>query len=93
MAERSINPEPNYVAAVTKALVDRYPGADVSHEQIRRDRYRFIIISEQFNSLGHPERQRAVWDLVEQTVAKEDLLKVGMIITISAEEAAMSSET
>jgi acid stress-induced BolA-like protein IbaG/YrbA len=91
MAKGTVIAEPPYVAAVTAALRRRYRGADVSYEQIRRDRYRFIVVSKRFDGLGHPERQRAVWDLMEQAVAREDLLKIGMIITMSPQEASMSN--
>jgi hypothetical protein len=79
MAKRSVIAEPAYVAAATTALATHFPGAGVDHERIRQDRYRFIVVSDRFNRMGHPERQRAVWDLMDQAV----------IITISAEEAAL----
>ena len=62
MAEGTLT-EPTYLARLTCALQQRLPGAEVTHEQIRRDRYRLEVISEQFNDLGHPERQRIVWAL------------------------------
>ena len=75
--------EPTYVARLISALQQRLPGAEVTHEQIRRDRYRFLVSSEQFNELGHPERQRIVWDVAGATLDREDLLKIGMILTVA----------
>jgi len=71
------------VARLASALQQRLPNADVRHEQIRRDRYRFVVISEQFNDLGHPERQRIVWDVADAALSKGDLLNIGMILTIA----------
>jgi acid stress-induced BolA-like protein IbaG/YrbA len=75
--------EPAYLVRLTSALQQRLPDAQVSHEQIRRDRYRFVVVSEQFNDLGHPERQRIVWDIADATLGKQDLLNIGMILTLA----------
>jgi len=71
------------VVRLASALQQRLPDAQVSHEQIRRDRYRLIVVSEQFNELGHPERQRIVWDVADATLGKQDLLNIGMILTLA----------
>jgi hypothetical protein len=82
MAEGTLT-EPTYVARLNAALQERLPGAEVTHEQIRRDRYRFEIISDEFNDLGHPECQRIVWDVADATLSKGELLNIGMILTIA----------
>jgi hypothetical protein len=74
---------PAYVVRLASALQQCLPDAQVSHEQIRRDRYRFIVVSGQFNDLGHPERQRIVWDVADATMGKKDLLNIGMILTLA----------
>jgi hypothetical protein len=38
--------------------------------------------------MGHPERQRIVWDIADASLAKSDLLKVAMIITMAPSEVA-----
>lgn len=85
MAEGTIA-EPAYVAQLSAALQQRLPGAQITHERIRGDRYRFIIVWDQFDDMGHPERQRIVWDTADAALAKSDLLNVGMIITIGPAE-------
>jgi hypothetical protein len=53
---------------------------------VRRDRYRFVVISSKFEEMGHPERQRIVWDLAERSLDPMDLLNVAMIITMAPSE-------
>jgi hypothetical protein len=36
--------------------------------------------------MGHPERQRIVWDLAERSLDPMDLLNVAMIITMAPSE-------
>ncbi|MGH7214046.1 MAG: hypothetical protein ACREIT_04725 [Tepidisphaeraceae bacterium] len=81
MAEGSVI-TPAYVAQLKDALLKRLPGAEVDVEHVRGDRYRFVVVSDQFDGMGHPERQRIVWDLTEATLKPQDLLKVGMILTL-----------
>jgi hypothetical protein len=85
MAETSVV-LPSYVTVLAEALREQLPGADVRFEHIRTDRYRFVVVWPQFDRMDHPERQRLVWDIVEQTLSKPDLLKVGMILTLGAED-------
>lgn len=85
MAEKTLR-APSYVRRLSDALKERLPGANVHHEQIRRDRYRFIAVWDGFDDMDHPERQELVWDIVEQTLSKPDLLKVGMILTLGLED-------
>jgi hypothetical protein len=77
---------PAYVDRLVEALEQRFGGAKVRFEPIRRDRYRFFVIWQQFQDMGHPERQRLVWDVAEAVLQKSDLLNVGMIITLAPSE-------
>ena len=77
---------PDYVAPLTQRLHSDLPSAEVSHEQVRGDRYRFVVIWGGFEGMGHPERQRRVWEIAESVVAKSDLLKVAMIVTMAPSE-------
>jgi hypothetical protein len=78
--------EPGYVAALTAALRTRMPGAEVGAEQIRRDRFRFMVIWDGFEGWYHPERQELVWDIAAGVVGVSDIRKVGMIITMAPSE-------
>ena len=78
--------EPAFVTRLSEALRRQLAGADVTPEQIRGDRYRFVVVWGGFDPLGHPERQRLVWDLAERELAREDLLNVGMILTLGQED-------
>ena len=77
---------PEYVDKLELALRKHLPGAKVKTEPIRRDRYRFIVVWNRFDRMGHPERQRKVWDIVDSALEPADLLKVGMIITLGAKD-------
>jgi hypothetical protein len=70
------------VAALKKEL----SGADVSFEHVRGNRYRFSVAWDKFDEMGHPERQRLVWNIAERVVRSEDLLDVGMILTLGQED-------
>jgi stress-induced morphogen len=85
MAEKTVM-DPSYVATLLKALRKGIPGAKIHREQVRRDRYRFIVVSRKFSRLGHPERQRLVWNIADEVLDKGDLLKVAMILTLSPRE-------
>jgi hypothetical protein len=85
MATGTVTP-PTYVQRLADALQGGLPGAQVKHEQVRRDRYRFVVVWDQFDNLGHPERQKRVWDIADATLPKSDLLNVAMIITLAPSE-------
>jgi stress-induced morphogen len=86
MAEGTLA-EPTYVAQVSASLQAALPNAQLTHEQVRRDRYRFIMVDETFENMGHPERQRLVWNIAEKALSdRADLLKVAMIITLAPSE-------
>jgi hypothetical protein len=85
MAEGTVV-EPAYVTLLEAALRAELVGAEITHEQIRRDRYRFVIVWDKFTDVGHPERQRRVWDIAERTLDKANLWNVGMILTIAPDE-------
>jgi acid stress-induced BolA-like protein IbaG/YrbA len=82
MAERTLT-EPAYVARLAAALHQALPDAEIGHEQVRGERYRFFVVSERFKDMGHPERQRIVWDIADNVLQKPDLLNVAMIMTIA----------
>lgn len=77
---------PEYVDKLETELQRALPGSRIWHEFIRKDRYRLIIVSDKFDRLGHPERQRKVWDIADGILDKSDLLKVSMILTMSESE-------
>ena len=85
MAERTVI-EPAFVALLEAALQSRLPGAAVTHEQVRRDRHRFIVVSDEFEKMDHPERQQLVWKIAEEVVPKSDIWNVAMIITMAPPE-------
>jgi stress-induced morphogen len=77
---------PKYVTTSAAAIKRRLPGSQIQHEQVRQDRYRLIVVSTAFEEMGHPERQRLVWDIADDVLDKPDLLKVSMILTVSESE-------
>ncbi len=85
MAEGTVT-KPPYVEQLTIALESALKGAEVDVEQVRDDRYRFIVVWPGFDQLGHPERQDIVWDLVAKTLDRADIRKVTMILTLGLED-------
>ncbi len=85
MAEGIVT-EPAYVARLMAALQHKLPDAKISHEHLRHDRYRFIVVSDQFHGMEHPERQRIVWNIADSTLENSELLDVAMIITVDPAE-------
>jgi acid stress-induced BolA-like protein IbaG/YrbA len=86
MAKATVNRPPPFVARLEAALQRELPGAEITTEHVRGRRYRFVVVSDEFSGVGHPERQRRVWDIAEAEVPRPDLLDVGMILTIAPEE-------
>jgi len=74
------------VTSLVAALEAVYGLGCVAYEHVRDERYRFEIVSKLFNSMPHPKRQRAVWDIVSKVVDKTQLLNVAMILTIADDE-------
>jgi len=77
---------PGFVSRLEAKLSGDLTGAVVSHEQIRGQRCRFIVVWSGFDGMGHPERQRKVWDAAETELSKSELLNVGMILTLGTED-------
>ena len=86
MAQGATLALPEYVTRLERALKRSFPRAKVGFEQVRRDRYRFMVVWSGFDGMGHPERQEMVWNIADEVVPKKDILKVGMIITLGAKE-------
>lgn len=80
--------EPDYVRQLATALGRELKNAQVEHEHVRGERYRFQVIWSQFDRMGHPERQKRVWDIAERVLNKTDLVKVTMILTLGSSDVA-----
>jgi len=78
--------EPAYVSQLETALQREMTGAQVSHECVRRDRYRFVLVWDGFENMPHPERQKKVWDIGSAASEKQDITNVAMIITLAPTE-------
>ncbi|HSZ56813.1 MAG TPA: hypothetical protein VK797_14185 [Tepidisphaeraceae bacterium] len=85
MAEKLVA-EPAFVARLSDALRSQLPGSEVTPEQIRAERYRFVVVWDKFDAMGHPERQRLVWNIVSRELNREDIQNVGMILTLGLED-------
>lgn len=87
MAHATVSKRPPlYVNKLEAEIQKAIPGSRIWHEWVRKDRYRLIVVSKKFERLGHPERQRKVWDIADKALDKSDLLKVSMILTMSDSE-------
>ena len=86
MAKATLKRPPSFVTALESALRRAMPKAEVTIEHVRGRRYRFVVVWHGFTGVGHPERQRRVWKTAETVVPRDDLIDVGMILTIAPEE-------
>ncbi len=77
---------PPYVSKLTTHLQKGVRGAEVDSENVRGDRYRFVVVAKKFEKWGHPERQLLVWNIAEKALSKAELPKVAMILTIAPSE-------
>jgi len=83
---------PAYVEQLVTALTGALKGAEVDVEQVRGDHYRFTVVWSGFDSMGHPERQEMLWDIVEKALDKADVLKVTMIMALGLEDLPQENE-
>ena len=87
MAQATVTKKvPDYVGKLEAEIQKAFPGSRIWHESVRKDRYRVLVVSKKFERLGHPERQRVVWNIADSALDKSDLLKVSMILTMSESE-------
>ena len=84
--KQRLTPEPAFVGQLTDALQNDLRGEEVRHEDVRGDRFRFVVVWHAFDSMDHPERQQLVWTIAERVLRPEDLLNVAMILTLGAED-------
>ncbi|MGA2581842.1 MAG: hypothetical protein ABSG31_01085 [Tepidisphaeraceae bacterium] len=73
---------PPYVEKLTKALQKKLSGADIDHEFVRKDRYRFVVVWKKFDKMDHPERQRLVWEIAKEALPPKSLWNISMILTL-----------
>lgn len=85
MAKTAIK-TPRYSTRLAAALRKKLAGAEVCPEQIRRDRYRFVVVWNGFDDVDHPTRQRLVWDIAEEVLEPDELRNIGMIVTLGVKE-------
>lgn len=78
---------PGFAEALATALKDGFPDAQVDMERIgRTNRYRFAVISPRFQRMDHPKRQNLVWDIAERVLKPQELLRVGLILTLRPDD-------
>ncbi len=49
--------------------------------------HRVMILAPKFKALKHTERQDLVWRIAEQTLSRDEQLKISMILTLTPDEA------
>lgn len=86
MAEGTVTQIPPFVDRLSAALSKLLPDSEIGHEHVRAERYRFMVVSSAFEEMGHPERQRKVWDAAEKVLTRDEIRNVAMIITMAASE-------
>lgn len=85
MAEKTIA-EPPYVEQLTEGLKRELEGADVTHERLRADRYRFVVYWPGFNDVDQDDRQHKVWEIAERSLDRGNLIKVSMILALGPDD-------
>ncbi|HEY8746623.1 MAG TPA: hypothetical protein VIM11_01525 [Tepidisphaeraceae bacterium] len=77
-----------------ESLADALRGhfeADVDMELVNdRGRYRFAVVSKQFQSMNDLERQDEVWKIVDRTMPRAATLDISLILAFAPEELADS---
>ncbi len=69
--------------ALADALTQRF-GGDAELEPVNdRGRYRFAITSKQFESMTQMQRQDEVWKVADQTMSRDAILDVSMILAFA----------
>ena len=84
--KKAKRPKPLFVKQLSQALRERLKGAEVKHVHVRGRRYRFAVIWRRFGRMGHPERQRIVWDIAADVVKGMELWNVSMILALESRE-------
>jgi acid stress-induced BolA-like protein IbaG/YrbA len=78
---------PAFIERLVSALTVKLPRATVDVQRVpRTNRYRIAIVASQFARMRHPRRQNLVWDIAENVLKADELLKVSMIIALSPAE-------
>jgi hypothetical protein len=78
--------------ALVAALVARF-GGEAEAEQVNQNgRYRFAIVSPQFNSMPHLRRQDEAWKVVDEVLSREETLDVSLILTYAPGDLAQAAE-
>ena len=78
---------PSFVAATVSALDEAFPGSQIDVERIGRTRnYRIAVVWPNFKRMGHPQRQNRGWDIAERVLSPQEILRIGMILTLTPDE-------
>jgi len=65
---------------LAKALKKAFGGKVEFETAGRSGRYRFAIVSKNFNSMPHLKRQDAVWEIIDRALPREVTLDVSMVL-------------
>lgn len=72
--------------ALVAALKGRF-GGEAEAEQVNPNgRYRFAIVSPQFEAVPHLRRQDEAWKVVDEVLSREETLDVSLVLTYAPDE-------
>lgn len=72
-------------ARVVEQLKNRF-AAEVASTEVSPGRFRFNVVSPQFESMPRMRRQDEVWELVDQVLDRETVLDVSLILALAPTE-------
>ena len=81
---------PEKITRVVQAIRDEL-GAEVDVERVQNldpfpDRFRLAVVSKQFESVPHLERQDRLWEIVDRVLDRGESLAISMILAFSPNE-------
>lgn len=75
-----------HVEMLKEALKKRFE-AEVEAEQVGPNgRYRFAVVSRQFEKMPRLDRQDRVWDVVDEVLPREATLDISLILAYAPDE-------
>ena len=84
-------PPPAFVKKFRKALLEDLERAGiratVKTESLPPTKlHRFVVLSKDFDALGHSERQDLAWRIADHVLSREEKMLVSMILTLTPAE-------
>ena len=71
-----------------KSRLESSFSAEVDVESVGKGRYRLAVVSPRFNRMSHLKRQDVVWKVVDESLNRNAVMGISLILTFSPRELA-----